>query len=149
MECRTVEQNKVLHALLSEAGAMEHKEELAYQYSNRRTTHTSELSPTECDELIRALQARVNVGKKMDAEKLHKARWRLRYALSNDWGFTILIKGQPKPDFARINAYTQKYWHKLIDDMSYDECRAKEASVRRSKNKPKNRQECHASPTPN
>lgn len=150
MGLRNLEQNKILHSLLSKLGKdAKKKQAFALQVSNNRTCHTSELTESECDELIKMLQAQVNDQQKVAADKLHRARWRLRFALCNDWGFAKLIKGQNKPDFARIDEYSKKYWHKLIDEMTYDECRTKEASVHKSKNKPKNKQECHESPTPN
>ena len=67
---RTTEQNKALHALLTELGlGLEDKERLVLQYTNGRTTRSSEMQIHECDYLLKGLRAKKGTEHERDQKR--------------------------------------------------------------------------------
>jgi hypothetical protein len=114
---RTVVQNRAIHALCGKLHIdPEVKADLAFQFSGGRTEHTSELTYSECVNLITELQ---KIGKDRANRKkvLDRMRWKLRYCFA-DYGMKT-DKG--KPDTHAIDQYCIKWWGRCIDEMSKEE----------------------------
>lgn len=118
---RTPGQNIRLHKLLHKLGIdKDTKAELVMQFSNGRTSHSSELYIQECRALISALESGTPSPVKDESRKatiLEKTRWRLIYTF-RDKG--MVLEGN-KPDMDRINQYTEHYWKKRVFEMTLEE----------------------------
>jgi hypothetical protein len=113
MKTRTLAQNQQLHKLLAEAGLTNEKATLADEFSNGRTSRTSELYTTECDALIRHLAAalgqRVLAPTPEQEEQSDRMR---RKILSLAHEMRWHLPGTSKVDMARVNAWCDTYGYK-------------------------------------
>ena len=104
------------------------KSDMVYSITNGRTTHSSELSYTECKLIIDKLQELYKTTESYRQERiLNNTRWRLIYAL-RDKG---MATPDGKPDYNRIHEYCRHYWHKNINDMALDELNRYIGTVRK------------------
>jgi hypothetical protein len=121
--------NRQLHALLTQAGAMQHKQELVSGFTQGRTVHSSEMHQHEAEALIRFLRAHLqerqpaaataaNRADRMRKKILaicHTLGWYRRNAFT---GELILKNGKPQLDFMRINAFcvARSKHHKTLNE---------------------------------
>lgn len=139
---RTNAQSKRLYALLRKLNIdNDTKVDMVYSISCGRTTHSSELSYTECKLLIDKLQELYKTTEAYRKERtLNNTRWRLIYAL-RDKG---MATPDGKPDYDRIHKYCLHYWHRDINAMTLDELNRYIGTVRKW---PKLKNRCHESGT--
>ena len=111
--------NAQLHMLLSQCKLMPRKAELVSSFSSGRTEKSSELSITECIELINYLRQylkgepqpfnddadKANIMRRKILSICHQLQWYKR----DNGGRLILGMGRAQLDFARIDAYCIKY----------------------------------------
>jgi len=117
---RSESQNKLLHALLNATQLTDMKEELVLSYTGGRTEHSSEMSYTECEQLINALQQDTNKMRRKILSICHQLGW---YVRKNE--VLQLSNGRPILDMQRINDWCIKYsaQHKPLNDHSKKELR--------------------------
>lgn len=111
---RTVSQNKLLYKLLSDTGTLAYKEELVIQFTNGRTTKSSEMTVEECTALIkRLLEFSQHKKKAIKLDKLRKTVISLYR--------TIGYNKDGKADMKRIYTDVKNYWGKDLNEYTEQE----------------------------
>lgn len=124
----TIQKHRKLYALLKQSGRMNHRHDLVYSYSKGRTTHSSELSDMEINELIRSLEQRVNdkpthSTASRNGDKMRKRILSMCYTLG--WTKYDPTRRKVMVDFDRLNGWMLKYsfQHKKLNEYKYSELR--------------------------
>lgn len=119
----TPQQNKQLHALLTQANLMHEKPTIVQSMTSGRTEHSSEMTNLEANEMMRYLREQIqrarNQGLEAKADKMRKKIISLAWQMN----WTITINHQPKVDMARINNWCIKYGfgNKKLNQYLYSE----------------------------
>lgn len=116
---RNLSQNKRLHGLLGKLSiSKEVKEELVFQFTSERTTHTKDMNIPECQALINFLSVQVGEANKKIQTPDDKMRKKI---LSLCYEMHWTVKG--KLDWERINNWMLKYGylHKPINEYKVNE----------------------------
>jgi hypothetical protein len=122
---RTIQQNKILHTLLSRLHIdAETKAILVQQYTDGRTTNSSEMEMYECQSLINHLRHMLNqnpvqipVEQQLNTEQMDRQRKRL-IAKFREMGYNT---ADNRADMPRINETLKKHWHKTINEFTETE----------------------------
>jgi len=117
---RTPQQNVILHTLISKLKIdKETKSILAFQFTNERTSNSSEMDIYECNNLINHLRNMLNqntiqtpVKQHLKTDEMDKKRKRL-IAKFREMGYNT---EDNRADMQRINETLQKHWHKSINE---------------------------------
>jgi hypothetical protein len=116
----------MIKGLLHSKGLLEASSDLAMQYSNGRTTHISELTKQQANELIKALvpsQATNNMHA-VQAERCNQMRRKIiSMARQMGWHTTCPNTGRLKANMERIENWCQNfsYLHKGLNQYTYQE----------------------------
>lgn len=112
---RNSNQNKQLYALLNLAGIdSETKEQMVYTYTRGRTTSSSKMSVTECQNMINDLKHKTSYSERAD-------RMRKKIiSLFRKMGYTM---PDGKVDMIAVETWTNKYGylHKPLNNYTYAE----------------------------
>lgn len=101
--------NRRLHAVLKEAGQMEHKADLVHGFSSGRTSSSSALMEFEALNLIHFIEQNFNLQGHNSDDRMrkkilaicHTKGWYLRNADKS----LVMHNGKPQLDYGRINAF--------------------------------------------
>lgn len=118
---RTLEQHKVLFALLDKLNIMDSRGDLAFDYSQGRTERTSRLTIQECQTLIDDLNHQLGGQKVKQFDRPNLMRKRKAFfAICYKLGWT---NDDGKLDYPRINNWLLKYGYlrKPINDYKDNE----------------------------
>jgi hypothetical protein len=111
----TPKQISMVRALMAKAGLMEHKEDMAFDYSNGRTAHLSELTHPETMQLVKYLNAYLGLNGN-PADKMRRKI--LSHAHEMHWE---LYDG--RVDMERVNNWCIRFsgLNKPLDEFKYAE----------------------------
>lgn len=115
---RTPKQNAILYSLMNKLGiTADIKDDMVYHATGGRTTHTSEMTREEADNLIQSLKKEVLKSIKHNQSDLMRKKI---IALFVKMGYTTK---QGKADMKRIYAWVEKYGylHKPLNKYTYNE----------------------------
>ncbi len=117
----TPKQIKFLRVLLKQNGLDNQPDiiaDLAKQFSNDRTEHTSVLRQVE----FRGLVAKLSQSNSTGDEILRRLQWKLRYAFADSKYDNYCVGGnKKKPNMLEIDSFCLKQWKKRVNEMSEDE----------------------------
>ncbi len=100
MRTITTKQIQFIKALMAKKGLLPESEHLAFSFSKERTTHVSEMTTTEANELIKHLKGEDPADKMR--KKILSAAWDMGWVTSSN---------PPKVDIDSVNEWCIKYGH--------------------------------------